>query len=1042
MAALKFLHTNLRQVLASSSELKTQIDQQWLEYVDFFCRRMKPALETIPEFTQRERLDPTEALVEILSCENPAKQSERFQALYTSLLQFRNHFQTDSPLQQALLLLLWEIYAHKPAHIRSMFVLGLKILRGFFLEAELPQKPSLASERNQIINFLVTPPDDNVQPEVKMYCNQIQAGISELKVGRNQRVYDKNQSVNKFFIQLLKSKSVPNDPFPIQFCLGECAKAATLKCLQGLREQMMDSFDKEEDDIEDIPRGQRDLEPGIHILYGPSGCGKTYRIQKLLQQRWGFFFSSTNFSQGGPDCIAITSPCRPQCCRASKDTQTWYADIQSIKGVTPDCSAWAESRMNLLLACRFVILAEFLQMRCLPGEKLRMQWNRLQLACDEHGDVFNILFSVARFLDITSLDLLGTFSLPISEDIINSLPGHSAPFLVCVDDAQRDLYGAIPAGTGQLNARLRKPLELFLSGMHSFLSWENIDFRIVLSTLQIEEVVGCIKRQAPSMEQAARFSWNKTSTATAQLPPPQVSWTIHRDFALVQNEAQFLDLLKRSGLVCDRRSRELIIHESRALRGRYLWSTLFIQDLKERDIINAETVKQSRQKTVHVVKRELVQRLKDVEKRSLEQMVQEAQNQAMGFGNCTDRTGTLIDRMQEIQEQQMQYLETLDELCWLAIRSDLSGEVSVFSTARKQDMIAHGFAFEEDTSALQDGVHQTRPGKGIKRPFEEVDGDAVSQVRLPAVNLKERIAVEAAIEYFQTCSLPDGASRYERTLEHFVFTEQQCANALGRTAEAFFAWRMRKLLRNLKPDADPVLPQNDESHRQDLLTLLIGRAIRVPDFMNGSQVQCFSVNGKLNQYRLLEGRSTAYNEAASIKRPARLWEWMSNIRHRKADEGLAATFWFPSETAGPDVLFALTRPILESEEAKMPDVVLCAAKLEQGPDPTHHPSIQGLDPRMWFSNSYDNIGYERRCMLVELKEWELKGWPIVSLYITMRAEPPSNDGCIVQEALRDVSLDVGKVLMGHNHFFNWLGATHTRNLFGEAFLRLQNTHRA
>ncbi|GME30531.1 hypothetical protein M1821_002425 [Neofusicoccum parvum] len=444
--------------------------------------------------------------------------------------------------------------------------------------------------------------------------------------------------------------------------------------------------------------------------------------------------------------------------------------------------------MNLLLACRFVILAEFLRMRCLPGEKLRMQWNRLQLACDEHGDVFNILFSVARFLDITSLDLWSTFNLPISEDIINSLPGHSAPFLVCVDDAQRDVYGAIPAGTGQLNARLRKPLELFLSSMHSFLSWENIDFRIVLSTLQIEEVVGCIKRQAPSMEQAARFSWNKTSTATAQLPPPQVSWIIHRDFALVQNEAQFLDLLKRSGLVCDRRSRELIIRESRALRGRYLWSTLFIQDLKERDVINVETVKQSSQKTVHVVKQELVQRLKHVEKRSLEEMVQEAENQAMEFGNCADRTCILIDRMQEIQERQMQYLETLDELCWLAIRSDLSGEVSVFSTARKQDMIAHGFAFEEDISALRDEVRHTRPGKGIKRPFEEVNGDAVSKVRLPAVKLKERIAVEAAIEYFQTCSLPDGASRYERTLEHFVFTEQQSAHALGRTAEAFFAW--------------------------------------------------------------------------------------------------------------------------------------------------------------------------------------------------------------------------------------------------------------
>lgn len=69
-------------------------------------------------------------------------------------------------------------------------------------------------------------------------------------------------------------------------------------------------------------------------------------------------------------------------------------------------------------------------------------------------------------------------------------------------------------------------------------------------------------------------------------------------------------------------------------------------------------------------------------------------------------------------------------------------------------------------------------------------------------------------------------------------------------------------------------------------------------------------------------------------------------------------------------------------------------------------------------------------MLDELREWELKRWPIVRLYITPSTEPP-NDG-EVQQTLAD-----GMGIPNHRQFFNWLGVRHTKGLFGEAFLALK-----
>ena len=64
----------------------------------------------------------------------------------------------------------------------------------------------------------------------------------------------------------------------------------------------------------------------------------------------------------------------------------------------------------------------------------------------------------------------------------------------------------------------------------------------------------------------------------------------------------------------------------------------------------------------------------------------------------------------------------------------------------------------------------------------------------------------------------------------------------------------------------------------------------------------------------MEGNSVLYHEATgTIQFPASLGGWMSDIRHGKSGGGLISTFWLPTETTGPDVLFALESPGVDGE---------------------------------------------------------------------------------------------------------------------------------
>lgn len=97
-----------------------------------------------------------------------------------------------------------------------------------------------------------------------------------------------------------------------------------------------------------------------------------------------------------------------------------------------------------------------------------------------------------------------------------------------------------------------------------------------------------------------------------------------------------------------------------------------------------------------------------------------------------------------------------------------------------------------------------------------------------------------------------------------------------------------------------------------VLNLLVGRAKNVEELLHECEQDSdaetpFNVQFGYdpNQLCLIEGAQTAFQEKTQGGRLETMWGWLKMIR--EGDPDLKSTFWFPSERAGPDVLFAFRR---------------------------------------------------------------------------------------------------------------------------------------
>lgn len=305
---------------------------------------------------------------------------------------------------------------------------------------------------------------------------------------------------------------------------------------------------------------------------------------------------------------------------------------------------------------------------------------------------------------------------------------------------------------------------------------------------------------------------------------PQMS--LESKFELVQEDSQFEGLLMGRIAGCKAELREMIIEHSklitehsRPLRGRYQWSVSYVEKIKEKaetdSQVSGEEVARCCRRIYNMAKDGLKRRLKEIDERFWQELsnairTRSYQNRPTEteerFRNdlsnairtrshqnrFTEAQHTFWEELSkavltqsyqhrptlsdpaELREHHDRLTEPVNELCWLAIRSDLLGESSIFQSTKSVDLVEQGFAFVErkrhDNTNAAEQIGQERTDVSEK------------------VVLKERIAVEAAVEYFQAERANGRPSRYDEALKRSFYQEQGNISALGRKAELFFAW--------------------------------------------------------------------------------------------------------------------------------------------------------------------------------------------------------------------------------------------------------------
>lgn len=522
---------------------------------------------------------------------------------------------------------------------------------------------------------------------------------------------------------------------------------------------------------EDVP-----TEVNIRLYVGPSGCGKTHKLHELLREQWGLYLlpgnlplqSRSNSSRPPRDqALSNELSCQARRSGGSRDTQTLYHDLRAAKAMNHEVNfrRLAGIRLHILFKVRLSVLEDFL--RIYPERRTPADWLYFQTSFEDASrDAFNNLFRIARFHSTYSPP---RFCWTANQDeewkkrMSARLPSN---LLICIDEAQCDLEERFPDRYDRSFSLLGRTIDAAAWTFFQFINPRNFQLCVSGTALQLWPTLEELNTHASFIGEAAtagaRACAESSESERAEIPFVTPNISLASDYKLIQEDSQFKRLLEEKIPDCDEGLERIITVHSRPLRGRYRWSVCYLDDIK--NIIKRNKDKDDPRfseqaadccRRVYVAAKEgLKSRLEDIDGRTLRELSK------ISPQSNPDANKALL---KEILERQDQHKKLLDELCWLAVRSDLLGESTVFQSKECAEMVTLGFAFAEKVG--QNGTEIARK-----------------------VVLKERLAVEAAVEYFQAQRVDGKPSRYDDALKRSFYQEQGNLSALGKKAELFFAW--------------------------------------------------------------------------------------------------------------------------------------------------------------------------------------------------------------------------------------------------------------
>ncbi|KAI9686367.1 MAG: hypothetical protein M1822_003712 [Bathelium mastoideum] len=641
-----------------------------------------------------------------------------------------------------------------------------------------------------------------------------------------------------------------------------------------------------------IPAEAKSIEDPYDVLflYASSGFGKTRVVERLLRQDWGYIFLPGNIHAAVPSNLYDARRDGH-----SKDSSRLFTLIEEIGNCMP--TSFIQQEMpwrwsQRLILSRHLVFDRFLKLAATEQEKRTpANWLSFQKSCSTF-DAFDrllalllLIFWDSDYLDFETRELDQLFSMQ------SQSPSSSSPkplFYFCIDEAQcyfdARLHHASASGGGYKNH-----LELILADglIDTMPSFQFMNTKVIVAgtSLNSKDILSAIRDSIV----------HKADKGLSYFPNP--TCLTKTDFPLLMNFKGLEDLIKERGMFEKTGPHlETILENGIPLRGRYLWSVLYVDRLAKCTALNREVISCIALQTINRVKGDLKVRLTGLDKKGRK--------------------------------------DILEELCWVVIQSDLLDCPTIFKHDQDMQMISEAFAVV------------------IKK------GDVL------VGEIGERLAMEAAIEWFQEQNWP----LYEGKMEEFLRQQTGNASSFGKAAEWFLALELWSCLKG----SSHLTGSAGEERRREILKKL---SVAGPTKANGRQLnlelQHSTLVKEVKIGHVSNGRDCCCSRNTNDESiqftngsDVQLWEWMKSIR---SGQKPVASFYFPDNLAGPDLLFAL------KQEPGSSDIVLCVLQLKTGKVDNVCGAIRSTNLQMSYherSNAKPNA--KKVKLQEELEHWKEK----------------------------------------------------------------------
>lgn len=384
------------------------------------------------------------------------------------------------------------------------------------------------------------------------------------------------------------------------------------------------------------------------LFYAVPGSGKTKLIETLLSDSFGFYFMAgsldpKNHSRSTPQPTNMYQPRREG---YSKDTFYLWKLIQLYNSTFPGepiPSNQLDHWIKLLLICRMRVLTMFYLDLAKRHSNIQDAGPALWLEFQKKYDPFSALFWVCvllppqRFLD-SSMDLRWTISIMLKDMNIQQL-------FFCFDESQADLDAKFQLDLPSYQTSLfhvvaqMTNISAFPSAAHD----DSIITNIISGTsLKLKEV---------------KLALGENSMLAD-------AFVVFTEFQLMDSEEKFQGLLLERGVLQDFTNRNIMstaFRKGRSLHGRYLWSALYVDALKDRIDTDA-----------------------GISDEDIEQVAQDVKERAKN---------DLKARLSQIKDPAL-----LRHLCWIAICCEILDLKKITAADEDNQLVDEGFAF-----VLKDG---------------------------------------------------------------------------------------------------------------------------------------------------------------------------------------------------------------------------------------------------------------------------------------------------------------------------------------------------